>query len=154
VGRVRSRVAIAVAAAAVLTPLLTLPLGWQEQAVFATALILIAAVLNRTLRTTTVTLVLMAMSVFSTLRYGYWRTTQTWDGITSAGHFQQFDTIFILLMLERFPLRRRNSVAAMPSVIGAFVGREQVERHGSKATDLVVGAWTGGAQERFQFGKR
>ena len=64
-----------------------------------TALILIAAVLNRTLRTTTVTLVLMAMSVFSTLRYGYWRTTQTWDGITSAGHFQQSDTIFVLLML-------------------------------------------------------
>jgi hypothetical protein len=94
-----SRVAIAVAAAGVLTPLLTLPLGWQEQAVFATALILIAAVLNRTLRTTTVTLVLMAMSVFSTLRYGYWRTTQTWDGITSAGHFQQSDTIFVLLLL-------------------------------------------------------
>ena len=99
-GRVTSRVAIAVAAAAVLTPLLTLPLGWQEQAVFATALILIAAILNRTLRTTTVTLVLMAMSVFSTLRYGYWRTTQTWDGITSAGHFQQSDTIFVLLMLS------------------------------------------------------
>ena len=98
-GRVRSRVAIAVAAAAALTPILTLPLGWQEQAVFASALILIAAVLNRTLRTTTVTLGLMAMSVFSTLRYGYWRTTQTWDGITSAGHFQQSDTIFVLLML-------------------------------------------------------
>ena len=98
-GRVTSRVAIAVVAAVVLTPLLTLPLGWQEQAVFATALILIAAVLNRTLHTTTITLVLMAMSVFSTLRYGYWRTTQTWDGITSAGHFQQSDTIFVLLML-------------------------------------------------------
>src|SRR5262245_20830610 len=99
VGRVRSRVAIAAVAATVLTPLLTLPLGWQEQAIFATALILIAAVLNRTLRTATVTLALMAMSVFSTLRYGYWRTTQTWDGITSAGHLQQWDTIFVLLML-------------------------------------------------------
>ena len=64
-GRVKSRVAIAVVAAVVLTPLLTLPLGWQKQAVFATALILIAAILNRTLRTTTITLVLMAISVFS-----------------------------------------------------------------------------------------
>ena len=58
-------------------PLLTLPLGWREQAVFAAALIAIAALLNRTLHTTTITVLLMALSVFSSLRYGYWRSTQT-----------------------------------------------------------------------------
>lgn len=42
----------------------------------------------------------------------------------------------------------------MPGVIGAFVGREQLERDRHQAADLVVGARTGGAQERFQFGKR
>ena len=101
VDRVTSRVAIAfaIAAAVVLVPLLTLPLGWQEQAVFAAALITIAALLNRTLHTTTVTVLLMALSVFSSLRYGYWRSTQTWDGIMSAGHLRQWDTMFVLLML-------------------------------------------------------
>ena len=42
----------------------------------------------------------------------------------------------------------------MPGVIGAFVGREKVERESHQAADLVVGSRTSGAQERFQFGKR
>ncbi len=95
----RVAIAFAIAAAVVLTPLLTLPLGWQEQAVFAAALIAIAALLNRSLHTTTITVLLMSLSVFSSLRYGYWRSTQTWDGIMSAGHLRQWDTMFVLLML-------------------------------------------------------
>ena len=41
----------------------------------------------------------MTISVFSTLRYGYWRVVQTWEGITSAGHVYRWDTIFVLLLL-------------------------------------------------------
>ncbi len=79
--------------------LLILPLGWREQAVFSIALILIALILGRASRAPAVPLTLMAISVFSTLRYGYWRTTQTWDGITSAGHLYQWDTVFVVLLL-------------------------------------------------------
>ena len=82
-----------------LSVLLTLPLGWREQAIFSAALILIALILDRTSRAPAVPLTLMAISVFSTLRYGYWRTTQTWDGITSSGHLYQWDTIFVVLLL-------------------------------------------------------
>ena len=79
--------------------LLILPLGWREQAVFSIALILIALILGRASRAPAVPLTLMAISVFSTLRYGYWRTTQTWDGVTSAGHLYQWDTVFVVLLL-------------------------------------------------------
>ena len=42
---------------------------------------------------------LIAISIFSTLRYGYWRATQTWDGVTSAGHLHERDTFVVLLLL-------------------------------------------------------
>src|SRR5207237_10276190 len=46
-----------------------------------------------------VTMALMAMSVFSSFRYGYFRVIQTWYGVTSAGHVHQWDTVFVLLLL-------------------------------------------------------
>jgi cellulose synthase (UDP-forming) len=44
-------------------------------------------------------MILMTISVFSTLRYGYWRVIQTGEGITSAGHAHRWDTIPVLLLL-------------------------------------------------------
>ncbi len=90
---------LALAAAAAFGPLLILPLAWQEQAIFGTLLILLGIFLNTSSRSITVTMILMTISVFSTLRYGYWRVIQTWEGITSAGHIHQWDTIFVLLLL-------------------------------------------------------
>ena len=69
---------LALAAAAVLGPLLILPLAWQEQAIFGALLILLGIFLNTCSRSITVTMILMTISVFSTLRYGYWRVIQTW----------------------------------------------------------------------------
>src|SRR5215469_3364230 len=90
---------LALAAAAVLGPVLILPLGWQEQAIFGALLILLGAFLNAGSRSITVTMILMTISVFSSLRYGYWRVIQTWDGLTSAGHIYRWDTIPVLLLL-------------------------------------------------------
>src|SRR5579859_5051179 len=90
---------LALSAAVILVPPLILPLAWQEQAVFGTILILLGIFLNRSSRSVTVTMILMTVSVFSTLRYAYWRVIQTWEGITSAGHIRQWDTIFVLLLL-------------------------------------------------------
>src|SRR5579863_2584529 len=77
---------LAMVAIAAMIPLVILPLGWKEQAIFGAALMLFALLLNWTSRSPTVTMLLMTFSIFSTLRYGYWRVIQTWEGITSAGH--------------------------------------------------------------------
>ncbi|HEY2468670.1 MAG TPA: UDP-forming cellulose synthase catalytic subunit [Terracidiphilus sp.] len=90
---------LALASASALIPLVILPLAWKEQAIFGAALIVIGLFLNATSRSLTVTMLLMTFSVFSTLRYGYWRVIQTWDGITSAGHIHRWDNIFVLLLL-------------------------------------------------------
>ena len=90
---------LALTAVLALLPLIILPLGWKEQAIFGAGLIVFALFLNTTSRSLTVTTLLMTFSVFSTLRYGYWRVVQTWQGITSAGHIHRWDNIFVLLLL-------------------------------------------------------
>lgn len=113
-----------------LAALVTLPFGWREQAMFGSVLIFLAVLVDRMFRSPTVTLTLMAMSVFSTLRYGYWRTTQTWEGITSAGHLQQWDVVFVLLLLGA------EFYAIVTLVLGYFqtlgpLGRQPVPLKGS-----------------------
>jgi len=90
---------LALAAIIASIPLIILPLAWKEQAIFGAALILLGLLLNTTTRSLTVTMLLMTFSVFSTLRYGYWRVVQTWEGITSAGHIHHWDNIFVVLLL-------------------------------------------------------
>jgi hypothetical protein len=93
------RTLLALAGACALAVLLVAPLGWKEQAIAGGALIATAILLSRLSRARTVTLALMAVSIFCTLRYAYWRTGETWNGITSAGHLYQWDTVFVLLLL-------------------------------------------------------
>jgi cellulose synthase (UDP-forming) len=89
----------ALVACVALCPLIILPLAWQEQAIFGAVLIVLAMFLNRVSRSLAITVLLMTVSVFSTLRYGYWRVVQTWDGVNSVGHIHNWDTIFVLLLL-------------------------------------------------------
>jgi len=80
--------------------LVVLPLPWKEQGIMGAALMALALLLNLSSSAATVTMTLIAISVFSTLRYGYWRVIQTWEGMTSAGHLHQWDTFFVLLLLS------------------------------------------------------
>jgi cellulose synthase (UDP-forming) len=93
------RTLLALASACALGVLLVAPLGWKEQALAGGALIAAAILLSGLSRSRTVTLALMAVSIFSTLRYAYWRVGETWNGITSAGHLYEWDTVFVLLLL-------------------------------------------------------
>src|SRR5262245_49653221 len=79
--------------------LLIVPLGWKEQATLGALLFACALALDRISSSRTVTLALMAVSLFSTARYGFFRVTQTWDGLTTAGHWQQWDTLLVLTLL-------------------------------------------------------
>jgi cellulose synthase (UDP-forming) len=90
---------LAMAAIATMIPLIILPLGWKEQAIFGAAMMLFAILLDWTSRSPTVTMLLMTFSIFSTLRYGYWRVIQTWEGITSSGHIHRWENIFVVLLL-------------------------------------------------------
>jgi cellulose synthase (UDP-forming) len=90
---------VALPAILAMLSLVALPLAWKEQAIFGAALIVMAVFLNTASRSITVTMMLMAFSIFSTLRYGYWRVIQTWEGMTSAGHIHRWDNIFVLLLL-------------------------------------------------------
>jgi len=90
---------LAMVAIAAMIPLVILPLGWKEQAIFGAALMVFAIFLNWTSRSPTVTMLLMTFSIFSTLRYGYWRVIQTWEGITSAGHIHRWENIYVVLLL-------------------------------------------------------
>lgn len=87
------------AAMCALGALALLPLPWQQQAILGAAIIACAVVLNRVSSSPVVTLTLVAVSVFSTVRYGYWRVVQTWEGVTSSGHLRQWDNGFVLLLL-------------------------------------------------------
>jgi cellulose synthase (UDP-forming) len=62
-------------------------------------MVAIAIFLNIVSRSPLVTLSLITVSVFSTLRYAYWRVMQTWQGVTSSGHLHQWDTAFVLLLV-------------------------------------------------------
>src|ERR1700757_3916341 len=90
---------LALVAVVATLPLVILPLALKEQAIFGGVLFLFAILLNKVSRSITVTMMLMAFSIFSTLRYGYWRVVQTYEGITSAGHIHRWDNIFVLLLL-------------------------------------------------------
>jgi cellulose synthase (UDP-forming) len=83
----------------ILGALLLLFLPWQEQAILGAASVGIAILLSSVSKSRVVTLALIAISVFSTLRYGYWRLVQTWEGVTSSGHLHQWDTVFVLLLV-------------------------------------------------------
>jgi cellulose synthase (UDP-forming) len=79
--------------------LIAVPLGWREQAIVGSLLVAGAIALAKLSRSPTVTTALIAVSIFATLRYAYWRVVQTWDGLTSAGHLYQWDTVFVLMLL-------------------------------------------------------
>jgi cellulose synthase (UDP-forming) len=90
---------LALLGACALGPLLILPLGWKEQAILGAALIVLGILLNAMTRSNAITMMLMALSVFSTLRYGWWRVVQTEHGITSAGRSHNWDALIVLSLL-------------------------------------------------------
>jgi cellulose synthase (UDP-forming) len=77
----------------------TLPLPWKQQAILGGGLVIVAILLGATSRARAVTMALVAVSLFCTFRYGFWRVTQTWYGVTSAGHLYQWDTAFVVMLL-------------------------------------------------------
>ena len=77
-----------------------LPLGWPQQAVCGLLTLLMALALSRISDSYLITLALMMMSIFCTLRYGYWRVTQAIHFFLSpSAHWQAADVLFIFGLL-------------------------------------------------------
>ena len=94
------RVFLLVAGAAVLLCASVLNLPWQPQAVAGALVLLIAVTLDRSSKSYLVTLILMLLSCFSTLRYGLWRIATTGRFFREPGtNWTALDVFFVVLLL-------------------------------------------------------
>jgi cellulose synthase (UDP-forming) len=94
------RVVFVLAALAVFCFLVALPLPWQQQTVCGLLMLLMAVALSRGSDSYLITLALLLMSIFCTVRYGYWRVTQTMLYFEDpATHWGALDAFFIFSLL-------------------------------------------------------
>ncbi len=88
------------AAGAILCFLAVVPLTWPQQAVLGLLSLLLALSMARSSDSYLVTLTLMMLSMFCTLRYGYWRVAQVVRFFQDpANHWGALDAFFILCLL-------------------------------------------------------
>jgi cellulose synthase (UDP-forming) len=94
------RLIFLLAAAAAFCFLAVLPLSWPQQVVLGFFTLAIAILFSRGSDSYLVTLTLMMISMFSTLRYGYWRVQQVVRYVQDpASHWGALDIFFILCLL-------------------------------------------------------
>ncbi len=94
------RLLFLIAAGAILCFLAVLPLNWMQQAVLGLLSLVVALVIARTSDSYLITLTLMMLSMFSTLRYGYWRVSQVSRFFQDpANHWGALDIFFIMCLL-------------------------------------------------------
>jgi cellulose synthase (UDP-forming) len=94
------RLVFLVLAASVFCFLAMLPLTWPQQAVLGAISIVLALVMARWSDSYLVTLTLVMLSVFCTLRYAYWRIQQVVRYFQHpSGHLAALDLFFVLCLL-------------------------------------------------------
>ncbi len=80
--------------------LATFPLAWQDQAILGGALFVLAWTVNRLSDSRVATLTLVAVSVFATVRYLWWRFAETFSYVSyHAGQEGWVDLFFVTLLL-------------------------------------------------------
>ena len=94
------RLLFLLAAGIILCFLAVVPLTWPQQAVLGLLSLLLALSMARSSDSYLVTLTLMMLSMFCTLRYGYWRIAQVVRFFQDpANHWGALDAFFILCLL-------------------------------------------------------
>ncbi len=86
----------------VLFPLIMVPLDWRSQAWLGLAFVLLAVLANRLLKAYWVTYFLMALSLFSTARYAWWRTSETLGFNSPDFHWYDLTLTLILYAAELY----------------------------------------------------
>ncbi len=81
--------------------LISINLGWQEQAVFGGVTILVGLVANRLSGSRVVTIALMLISMIATFRYGWWRISSLVDYFSDeSNRHLGLDAVFLLLLIS------------------------------------------------------
>ncbi len=94
------RLLFCIVAAAIFCFLAVLPMTWEQQAVLGLVSVLTALALARSTDSYLATLTLMMLSMFCTLRYGYWRVSQVVKFFQDpANHWGALDVFFIFCLL-------------------------------------------------------
>jgi len=94
------RLLFLIAAAAIFCFLAIVPLTWPQQAVLGLLSLLLALAMARSSDSYLITLTLMMLSMFCTLRYGYWRISQVMEFFRDpANHWGALDAFFIVCLL-------------------------------------------------------
>jgi cellulose synthase (UDP-forming) len=89
-----------IVASIVLLYLIILPLDWTQQIFLSVSLITVAMVINRLSKMFSATLLLAAISVFSSTRYIYYRFTNTFGvGAESGPQPRTVDMVFMVILL-------------------------------------------------------
>ena len=89
------------ASAAILTLFAMVPLDWKSQAELGLTFFAVAVILGRISRGRRITLALIALSIFSSTRYIYWRIAETIRVLRSdPGAVPPLDLVFVFLLLS------------------------------------------------------
>lgn len=86
--------------AIMLLPMIVVPFDWQSQAWLGFGFVLLAVLVNRLFTPTWVTYFLMALSLFATARYAWWRTTETLGFGSPDFHWYDLTVSLILYAAE------------------------------------------------------
>ncbi|WP_082922812.1 UDP-forming cellulose synthase catalytic subunit [Halothiobacillus diazotrophicus] len=93
-------VVIFVFGAIMLLPMIVVPFDWQDQAWLGFGFVLLAVLVNRLFKPHWITYFLMALSLFATARYAWWRTTETLGFNSPDYHWYDLTISLILYAAE------------------------------------------------------
>ena len=80
--------------------LATVPLAWDQQAIFGLACIALAVVVSKVSRSSTATIALAILAAFSTTRYAYWRISGTYNYLAANwSEARIVDLVFVFALL-------------------------------------------------------
>lgn len=89
-----------IAGLALLTPMITVPFDWRAQAALGAGFVILAIIVNRSIKAKWVTFFLMALSLFTTARYAYWRAVYTLGIGTPGYHWFDLAITGLLFLAE------------------------------------------------------
>ncbi|OBS09055.1 UDP-forming cellulose synthase catalytic subunit [Acidihalobacter prosperus] len=89
-----------VAGVILFSPMIAVPFEWQAQALLGLGFVVLAILVNRLFKAHWITYFLMALSLFATARYAYWRATETLGFGVAGYHWYDIAITLTLFLAE------------------------------------------------------
>ncbi|AOV17901.1 cellulose synthase catalytic subunit (UDP-forming) [Acidihalobacter aeolianus] len=84
----------------VFSPMVVVPFDWQAQSLLGVGFVILAILVNRIFKAHWITYFLMALSLFATARYAYWRATETLGFGVTGYHWYDIAITLTLFLAE------------------------------------------------------